>query len=59
MNTGITDILMRCRITVAETDGDVQLRGGYYDEAGALRDMVPNHLFQLGDADGDGAAEFV
>ena len=34
------------QITVAETLG-VELRGGYYDRAGALRDMVPNHLFQL------------
>jgi glucose-6-phosphate 1-dehydrogenase len=34
------------QITVAETVG-VEGRGGYYDEAGALRDMVPNHLFQL------------
>jgi glucose-6-phosphate 1-dehydrogenase len=34
------------QITVAETLG-VEMRGGYYDEAGALRDMVPNHLFQL------------
>ena len=34
------------QITVAETLG-VEQRGGYYDEAGALRDMVPNHLFQL------------
>ena len=34
------------QITVAETLG-VELRGGYYDQAGALRDMVPNHLFQL------------
>ena len=34
------------QITVAETVG-VEQRGGYYDEAGALRDMVPNHLFQL------------
>jgi glucose-6-phosphate 1-dehydrogenase len=33
-------------ITVAETLG-VEARGGYYDRAGALRDMVPNHLFQL------------
>jgi len=31
---------------VAETLG-VEDRGGYYDTAGALRDMVPNHLFQL------------
>ena len=34
------------QITVAETVG-VEDRGGYYDEAGALRDMVQNHLFQL------------
>ena len=34
------------QITVAERVG-VGTRGGYYDAAGALRDMVPNHLFQL------------
>jgi glucose-6-phosphate 1-dehydrogenase len=34
------------QITVAESLG-VEERGGYYDTAGALRDMVPNHLFQL------------
>jgi len=34
------------QITVAETLG-VEGRGGYYDHAGALRDMVPNHLFQV------------
>jgi glucose-6-phosphate 1-dehydrogenase len=34
------------QITVAETLG-VELRGGYYDHAGALRDMVPNHILQL------------
>jgi glucose-6-phosphate 1-dehydrogenase len=34
------------QITAAETVG-VELRGAYYDQAGALRDMVPNHLFQL------------
>ena len=33
-------------ITVAETVG-VEKRGGYYDRAGALRDMVQNHLMQL------------
>ena len=33
-------------ITVAETLG-VEKRGGYYEHAGALRDMVQNHLFQL------------
>ncbi len=34
------------QITVAETLG-VETRGSYYDQAGALRDMVPNHLFQI------------
>ena len=34
------------QITAAEEVG-VEGRGGYYDESGALRDMVPNHLFQL------------
>ncbi|MEP9362337.1 glucose-6-phosphate dehydrogenase [Nocardioides sp. CN2-186] len=34
------------QITVAETVG-VGGRGGYYDNAGALRDMVQNHLLQL------------
>lgn len=33
-------------ITVAETLG-IEQRGKYYDQAGALRDMVPNHIFQL------------
>jgi glucose-6-phosphate 1-dehydrogenase len=34
------------QITVAESIG-VSARAGYYDEAGALRDMVQNHLTQL------------
>jgi glucose-6-phosphate 1-dehydrogenase len=34
------------QITAAESVG-VEKRGGYYDSSGALRDMVPNHLFQL------------
>jgi glucose-6-phosphate 1-dehydrogenase len=34
------------QITVAESVG-VERRGSYYEEAGALRDMVPNHMFQL------------
>ncbi|MBP9663211.1 MAG: glucose-6-phosphate dehydrogenase (NADP(+)), partial [Pyrinomonadaceae bacterium] len=34
------------QITVAETLG-VEQRGGYYDSAGALRDMIPNHIMQL------------
>lgn len=33
-------------ITVAEEVG-VEHRGGYYDSAGALRDMIQNHLLQL------------
>src|SRR2546426_1370049 len=33
-------------ITAGEKVG-VEQRGGYYEEAGALRDMVPNHLLQL------------
>jgi glucose-6-phosphate 1-dehydrogenase len=34
------------QISVAETVG-VEGRGSYYDQAGALRDMVPNHIMQL------------
>ncbi len=34
------------QVTVAESLG-VERRGGYYDHAGALRDMVPNHILQL------------
>ncbi len=34
------------QITVAEELG-VERRGGYYEHAGALRDMVPNHILQL------------
>ena len=34
------------QITVAETVG-VEERAGYYESAGALRDMVQNHLLQL------------
>ncbi|HEX7973679.1 MAG TPA: glucose-6-phosphate dehydrogenase [Anaerolineales bacterium] len=33
-------------ITVAEQVG-VEHRGEYYDQAGALRDMIQNHLFQI------------
>jgi glucose-6-phosphate 1-dehydrogenase len=34
------------QITVAEEEG-VGTRAGYYEQAGALRDMVQNHLLQL------------
>lgn len=36
----------RIEITAAESIG-VEERGGYYDSAGALRDMVQNHLLQM------------
>jgi glucose-6-phosphate 1-dehydrogenase len=34
------------QITVSETEG-VGTRAGYYDSAGALRDMIQNHILQL------------
>ena len=34
------------QITNAETKG-VEGRGGYYEKAGALRDMIQNHVFQV------------
>jgi glucose-6-phosphate 1-dehydrogenase len=34
------------QITNSETVG-VEQRGGYFDNAGTLRDMVPNHMMQL------------
>jgi glucose-6-phosphate 1-dehydrogenase len=34
------------QITVAESDG-VGTRAGYYDQVGALRDMLQNHMMQL------------
>ena len=40
------DVIDHVQITVAETVG-VEQRGGYYDGAGALRDMVQNHMLQL------------
>ena len=40
------DHIDHVQITVAETVG-VEARGKFYDRTGALRDMVPNHLFQL------------
>ena len=35
------------QITVAESQGMEGGRGGYYDKAGALRDVLQNHLLQL------------
>ena len=40
------DHIDHVQITVAETVG-VERRGKFYEQTGALRDMVPNHLFQL------------
>jgi glucose-6-phosphate 1-dehydrogenase len=40
------DRIDHVQITVSETVG-VEKRGGFYDRTGALRDMVPNHVFQL------------
>jgi glucose-6-phosphate 1-dehydrogenase len=40
------DRIDHVQITVAETVG-VERRGRFYETAGALRDMVPNHVFQL------------
>ncbi len=44
------------QITVAENLG-VESRAGYYDTAGALRDMVQNHILQLALPRRHGAAE--
>ncbi len=40
------DTVDHVQITVSERQG-VGSRGGYYEEAGALRDMVQNHLLQV------------
>ena len=40
------DHIDHVQITAAETIG-VEGRGRFYEQTGALRDMVPNHLFQL------------
>lgn len=40
------DCIQHVQISAAESV-DVARRGKFYDATGALRDMVPNHLFQL------------
>jgi glucose-6-phosphate 1-dehydrogenase len=40
------DRIDHVQITVAESIG-VETRGKFYEATGALRDMIPNHLFQL------------
>ncbi|ATJ90866.1 glucose-6-phosphate dehydrogenase [Acetobacter tropicalis] len=41
-----SDAIAHVQITAAETVG-VGSRGAYYDESGAMRDMVQNHLLQV------------
>ncbi len=40
------DAIARVEITVAESLG-VEHRGAFYEETGAIRDIVQNHMFQL------------
>ena len=40
------DSVRQVEVTVAESLG-VEHRGAFYEETGAIRDIVPNHLFQL------------
>jgi glucose-6-phosphate 1-dehydrogenase len=40
------DVVDHVQITVAESGG-IEQRGRYYEQAGALRDMVQNHLLQV------------
>ena len=40
------DRIDHVQITVAETLG-IETRGKFYESTGAMRDMMPNHLFQL------------
>ncbi|HEY1933407.1 MAG TPA: glucose-6-phosphate dehydrogenase [Acetobacteraceae bacterium] len=40
------DVIDHVQITVSETVG-LEGRGGYFDKAGVLRDMVQNHMLQL------------
>jgi glucose-6-phosphate 1-dehydrogenase len=40
------DRIDHVQITVAETVG-VESRGRFYEKTGAMRDMIPNHVFQL------------
>jgi glucose-6-phosphate 1-dehydrogenase len=40
------DVVANVQITVAEPEG-VAGRGGYYEQAGALRDVLQNHVLQM------------
>lgn len=40
------NFIQRVEVTGVETIG-IENRGGYYEQAGALRDMVQNHLLQM------------
>ena len=52
------DHIDHVQITVAETVG-VETRGNFYDHTGALRDMVPNHLFPAPELHRHGSADLV
>ncbi len=43
---GIVIFIHHVEITSAESIG-IEQRGGYYDQSGALRDMIQNHLLQV------------
>lgn len=40
------DAIESIEVVISEKDG-VKNRGGYYDQSGALKDMVQNHIFQI------------
>lgn len=40
------DFIANVQVTASETVG-VETRAGYYDKAGAIRDMVQNHMLQI------------
>lgn len=40
------DAIEKVEVVISEVDG-VKNRGGYYDQSGALKDMVQNHMFQI------------
>jgi glucose-6-phosphate 1-dehydrogenase len=41
-----SECISNVQITVSETEG-VEERGGYYENSGALRDMIQSHLLQI------------
>lgn len=45
-DTWNSEFIEEIQISAMETVG-VETRGGYYDQSGALKDMMQNHLFQI------------